>query len=199
MGAMLARKDTNGVERPVAYASCTLSEAQRNYSINELEGLAVVWVCKKWRHFLHGSKYGAIVATDHSYLRNLTSSKLFENRRLNRYAVKLPEYNLKIIFRPGKTHHLPDLLSRMKRVKSGSGEAKRIGDKAHGHTASLLLSSECNIGTKQARYADSDIFSADATQRRLQQAVATIEQHRRSNVQGNGGCLQVASKQCKVR
>ena len=195
MGAVLAQKDANGVERPVAYASCTLSEAQRNYSISELEGLAVVWACKKWRHFLHGSKYGAIVATDHSCLKNLTSSKLFENRRLNRYAVELSEYNLKIIFRPGKTHHLPDLLSRMKRVKPGSVEAKRIGDEAHGHTAGLLLGSECNIGTKQARYADSDVFSADAAQRRLQQAVAAIEQQEGSTIEA---MFKEMEEECKI-
>ena len=183
MGAVLAQKDANGIERPVAYASCTLSEAQRNYSISESEGLAVAWACKKWRHFLHGSKHGTIVATDHSCLRNLTSSKVFENRRLNRYAVELSEYNIKIIFRPGKTHHLPDLLSRMKRVKPGSVEAKKLGDLAHGHTAGLLLGSDCKVGSKEAKYADSDVFSDGSAQRRLAQAISAIERQEGSTIE----------------
>ena len=123
-----------------------------------------------------------IVATDHSCLRNLTSSKVFENRRLNRYAVELSEYNLKIIFRPGKTHHLPDLLSRMKQVKPGSVEAKKLDDLAHGHTAGLLLDSDCKVGTKQAQYADSDVFSDGAAQRRLTEAISAIEQQEGSTI-----------------
>jgi hypothetical protein len=43
MGACLAQLDENGIGRPVAYASATLSEAQQNYGITDKEGLAVVW------------------------------------------------------------------------------------------------------------------------------------------------------------
>ena len=69
MGACLAQLlDENGIERPVAYASANLSEAQKNYGITDKEGLAVVWAVRKWRHFLHGSS--AVVATDHSCLRS---------------------------------------------------------------------------------------------------------------------------------
>ena len=125
----------------MAYASCTLSDAQKNYSISESEGLAVALAVRKWRYFLHSSKSSAIVATDHSCLKNLTSSKVFENRRLNRYAVEISEYNLKTIYRQGATHHLPDLLSRMSRVKPSSMEARKIGDESAGMTAHLLLGS----------------------------------------------------------
>ena len=141
MGAALVQKDEHGIERPVAYASCTLSEAQKNYSISESEGLAVCWAVRKWRCFLHSSDSAAIVVTDHSCLKNLTSSKTFENRRLNRYAVELSEHNLKIIYRKGADHHLPDLLSRMSKVTPCSVEAKRLGDEAAGCTAPLLLNS----------------------------------------------------------
>ena len=48
MGACLAQLDENGIERPVAYASATLSDAQQNYGITDKEGLAVVWAVKKW-------------------------------------------------------------------------------------------------------------------------------------------------------
>ena len=48
MGACLAQLDENGVERPVAYASCNLSTAQKNYGITDKEGLAIVWAVRKW-------------------------------------------------------------------------------------------------------------------------------------------------------
>ena len=175
MGAALVQKDENGIERPVAYASCTLSEAQKNYSISESEGLAVCWAVRKWRCFLHSSDSAAIVVTDHSCLKNLTSSKTFENRRLNRYAVELSEHNLKIIYRKGADHHLPDLLSRMSRVTPCSVEAKRLGDEAAGCTAPLLFNSKCNVGTAANRYSDSDIFSPGSAQRRITAAVSALE------------------------
>ena len=175
MGAALVQKDDNGIERPVAYASCTLSEAQKNYSISESEGLAVCWAVRKWRCFLHSSDSAAIVVTDHSCLKNLTSSKTFENRRLNRYAVELSEHNLKIIYRKGADHHLPDLLSRMSKVTPCSVEAKRIGDEAAGCTAPLLLESDCRVGTQANNYADSDVFSPGSSQRRIAHAVAALE------------------------
>ena len=105
------------------------SEAQKNYSISESEGLAVCWAVRKWRCFLHSSNSAAIVVTDHSCLKNL-----IENRRLNRYAVELSEHNLKVVYRKGSEHHLPDLLSRMARTTSCSIEAKRLGNSAAGCT-----------------------------------------------------------------
>jgi hypothetical protein len=43
MGACLAQLDEHGIERPVAYASCNLSTAQKNYGITDKEGLAIMW------------------------------------------------------------------------------------------------------------------------------------------------------------
>jgi hypothetical protein len=48
MGACLAQLDEHGIERPVAYASCNLSTAQKNYGITDKEGLAIVWAVRKW-------------------------------------------------------------------------------------------------------------------------------------------------------
>ena len=59
----MAQLDDNGIERPVAYASATLSDAQQNYGITDKEGLTVVWAVKKWfGHFIHGSS--ALVVID---------------------------------------------------------------------------------------------------------------------------------------
>ena len=78
--------------------------------------------CEEVGHFLHGSS--AVVATDHSCLKDLMSGKEFNNKRLMRYAVDLSEHNIKIVYRPGKDHHLPDLMSRMQRLSSRQPRCK---------------------------------------------------------------------------
>ena len=172
MGACLAQLDGNGIERPVAYASATLSDAQQNYGITDKEGLAVVWAVKKW-HFIHGSS--ALVVTDHSCLRDLTTAKEFNNKRLMRYAVELSEHNLKVAFRPGRDHQLADLMSRMRRMTPGSVEARQVGDQAQGLTAELVQSADCRLGSRALNRRDSDLFSPGSAVRRLRNAFARTE------------------------
>ena len=47
LGAVLSQV-LNGVERPVAFASKTLSENERKYGVPEMEALACIWACKRW-------------------------------------------------------------------------------------------------------------------------------------------------------
>ena len=51
IGAVLSQK-IKGEERPIAYASRLLSKTERNYSISELECLALVWGLKKFRMYV---------------------------------------------------------------------------------------------------------------------------------------------------
>jgi hypothetical protein len=175
MGACLAQLDENGIERPVAYASANLSQAQKNYDITDKEGLAVVWAVRKWRHFLHGSS--AVEATDHSCLKDLTSGKEFNSKRLMRYAVDLTEHILKIIYKPGRDHHLPGLMSRMSHLTPGSVEASAVGDAAMGMTAGMVENTDCSLGSRCLGRKGSDLVGPGSAQRRLQVAVAAIERH----------------------
>ena len=66
IGAVLSQLK-NGVEHPVAYASRTLSKAERNYCVTRKELLAVVEFVKQFRHYLQGPKFR--IRTDHAPLR----------------------------------------------------------------------------------------------------------------------------------
>ena len=43
LGAVLYQKQEDGKERVIAYASCTLNRAERNYDAHKLEFLALKW------------------------------------------------------------------------------------------------------------------------------------------------------------
>ncbi len=61
-----AHKMRDGSERPVGYASRTLSPAERNYSQLEREGLACVFGIKRFHSYLFGHHFELM--TDHKPL-----------------------------------------------------------------------------------------------------------------------------------
>jgi hypothetical protein len=68
----IAQVMKDGAEKPVAYASRTLSKAEKNYSQLDKEALAVVFAVKKFHQFLYGGHFK--IYTDHKPLLGLLSS-----------------------------------------------------------------------------------------------------------------------------
>ncbi|GFT82396.1 transposon Tf2-8 polyprotein [Trichonephila clavipes] len=99
----------NQEQRPVVFASRTLSAAERNYTVTERECLAVVWTRNKFRTYL-GSLPIKVIA-DHAALTHLTTGKKLSNRMI-RWALKLAEFNIEWEHRPGTQNTIADVLSR---------------------------------------------------------------------------------------
>ena len=109
LGAVLTQLDPLNVEHTIAFASRTLSSAERNLATIEKECLAIVWALEKWRSYLIGSQF--TVACDHKPLQWLKTMKE-QNAKLTRWALKLAEYSFVVEHVRGSHNVVTDTLSR---------------------------------------------------------------------------------------
>ena len=56
LGITLWQKQADGLIKPIAFGSRFLNDSEKNYSIGELELLAVVWGLEQFRFYLYGRK-----------------------------------------------------------------------------------------------------------------------------------------------
>ena len=108
LGAVLVQR-IDGVEAPIAYASRLLNQCERNYSITEKEGLAVLWALQKFKPYVWGEKITVI--TDHHGLCWLMLKHQLAGR-LARWSLQVQEYDLTIVYKSGRLHNDADALSR---------------------------------------------------------------------------------------
>nr|XP_055067930.1 uncharacterized protein K02A2.6-like [Misgurnus anguillicaudatus] len=113
VGGVLSQLHADGTERIVAFASRTLSSAERKYSTVEREALACVWCVEKWRTYLWGRHF--VLRTDHQALTTLLTSKGTGRAglRIARWSARLLCYSYDVAFRPGRYNTTADCLSRL--------------------------------------------------------------------------------------
>lgn len=93
----------------VAYESRKLSDAEKRYTAQEKELLAVVHCLRVWRHYLLGSKF--IVKTDNVAVSHfLTQPKLTPKQV--RWQEHLAEFDFDLEYKAGCTNQVADALSR---------------------------------------------------------------------------------------
>ena len=131
LGAVLSHVLPNGTEQPIAYASRTLSSAEKNYSQIDMKALAVVWGVKRFHQYLFGLHFTLI--TDHQPLTTIFSPQrpmsATAASRLQRQALFLSTYSYSIKYRGTTQHSNADALSRLPmQTEEGRQEMDNLGD-----------------------------------------------------------------------
>lgn len=108
IGACLTQPHPDG-DKVIAYLSRSLTRQEQKFCTTQRECLAVLWAIEKLRPYLDSIPF--TVVTDHYsllWLQNLKDA----NGRLSRWAVRLQQFDFKIVHRKGKDNVVPDTLSR---------------------------------------------------------------------------------------
>ena len=110
LGAVLAQTQ-DGKEPAIAFASRSLSKAEKRYDAHKLEFLALKWaITDRFHEYLYGGSFE--VYTDNNPLTCiLTTAKL--DAMGQRWVATLALYNFKLYYRSGKNNANADSLSRI--------------------------------------------------------------------------------------
>ena len=113
LGAVLSHKLVDGSERPVAYASRSLGVAEKKYSQLDKEGLAIIFIVRRFHQYLVGHHF--TILSDHKPLQHLLqeTSGTLASARIQRWALILGAYDYTIQYKPGTSHANADVFSRL--------------------------------------------------------------------------------------
>ena len=160
VGAILCQEDADGHERPIQYVSAQLSSTQRRWATIEKEAFAVIYALKKLQPYLLGSD--CTVYTDHKPLLSFFVGEV-KNTKIQRWAILIAEFGIRIKYRPGPRNVRADCLSRLP-----VGELAVIDvatewihpDEAQGPQAPVLAD---NLDLQAVRVAQRDEFPDEMT------------------------------------
>ena len=106
LGCALLQKQLTGAYLPVRYFSRGLEPAERNYTVTEIEGLGVLWAVTLLRPYIEGIRF--LVRCDHKALKWILTTTTCINNRLNRWRIRLAEFDYDVEYKPGRQHAVAD-------------------------------------------------------------------------------------------
>lgn len=115
VGAVISHVLPDHSERPIAFASRTLTTSEQNYAQLEREALSLIFGIQKFHRYLYGRKFTLV--TDHKPLTTILGPKKgipsLAAARLQRWAMQLAAYDYDIRYKPTTDHGNADCLSRL--------------------------------------------------------------------------------------
>lgn len=126
-GAVLSHK-MKGQFRPVAFASCSLTSAQKNYSQIEKKTFGIIFGLKRFRQYLYGRSF--VILIDHRPLLSLFGPKnpvpAHATARLQRWALLLASYNCNVEYRSTSGHADAESVSRLPLPQTWSPKCENV-------------------------------------------------------------------------
>ena len=115
LGTISSHRSPTGDERPIAYASRTLTSAEKNYSQIDKGALGIIWGVKQYHTYLYGRNFTLVI--DHQPLVSIFNPQkgipATSAARLQRYTLYLSEFTYAIQYKGTKSHSNADGLSRL--------------------------------------------------------------------------------------
>jgi len=110
LGVMLSQNPNKTIDKLIYYANRLMNNVENNYSTTKKKTLAMIYVVKKFRHYLLGNRFTLFV--DHQSLLYLVNKPIVINQ-ITRWLLLLQEYDFKVIFKPSWVHFLFDQLTKI--------------------------------------------------------------------------------------
>ena len=128
LGAMLTQRSSlTDNPRVLSYASKSLTPVEQRYSQTEREALAVVWACEHFHIYVYGKP--VTVVTDHKPLERLYNSSCAKPPvRIERWALRLQNYDARVVYRPGKENPADYMSRHPNREAVDSNQQQRVAE-----------------------------------------------------------------------
>ncbi|KAB0796868.1 hypothetical protein PPYR_10929 [Photinus pyralis] len=125
-------------KRPVAFASRSLNNSEKNYSVLEKELLAIVFALNRFHQLVYG--HNVLIETDHKPLISIFSKCIHKStNRIQRLKLKVLKYQFTVKYLPGAQMVLADHLSRSF-ITENVNDDPDMSDIVHSLTLSEFLS-----------------------------------------------------------
>lgn len=120
VGAVLSHIMPDESEKPIQFASQTLSSSQRKWAQIDKEGYAIIFGIKRFHQYLFGRKF--VLYTDHAPLVQIFSPKkglpVMTDSRMQHYAIFLQGFEFYIRHKNSKSNANADAFSRFPVVRN---------------------------------------------------------------------------------
>nr|XP_029713287.1 uncharacterized protein K02A2.6-like [Aedes albopictus] len=115
IGAVLSHQYPDGTERPLQYASQTLTRTQQKYSQIDKEAYSIIFGVRKFHQYLYGRRFTLV--TDNKPISQIFSESkglpTMSAMRMQHYAAFLQAFDYRIRHRRSSDHFNADAMSRL--------------------------------------------------------------------------------------